>query len=53
MDAPGIVLAVLYWLMILLGILILAAAVAVFFNVIDQPELKEQIREAIHNAVKS
>jgi hypothetical protein len=53
MDAPGIVLAILYWLMILLGILILAAAVAVFFGMIDQPELKEQLREAIHNAVKS
>ena len=52
MDGPGIVLAIFYWLMVLLSILIVIAFVALFFGTIDSPELQEQIREAIRSASK-
>jgi len=47
LDGPGIALAILYWLMILAIVLILASLAAVFFGVIDSPELQQQLREAL------
>jgi hypothetical protein len=43
MDGPGIALAILYSLMILLSVLI----VAVFYGTINSPELQKLLGEAI------
>jgi uncharacterized membrane protein YhaH (DUF805 family) len=52
MDGPGIALAILYSLMILLCVLLLAALVAVVFGAIDSPELQGQLREAIRSSLR-
>jgi hypothetical protein len=48
MDGPGIILAILYVLMILLCVL----SLAVFFGAIHNPELQQQLRDAIRTATK-
>ena len=50
LDGPGIALAILYWLLLLIGILVAVAVVALMFNMIGSPELQEQIREIIRQA---
>ncbi len=48
MDGPGIILAILYALMILLCVL----SLAVFFGAIHNPEIQQQLREALRSASK-
>jgi hypothetical protein len=48
MDGPGILLAIIYVLMILLGVCILA----VFYGAIHNPELQQQLRDALNAANK-
>jgi len=47
MDGVGIFLAIIYWLLIALVILSVAALIAVIFGAIDNPELKQQILDAL------
>ncbi|MCX6878817.1 MAG: DUF4339 domain-containing protein, partial [Verrucomicrobia bacterium] len=50
MDGPGIALAILYWLIMLLAVLILAACVALLCGAIHSPALQEQLRVLIRIA---
>ena len=50
LDGPGIALAILYWLLLLIAILVVGAVVALMFNMIGSPELQEQIRDIIRQA---
>lgn len=47
LDGPGVVLAILYWLMILLSVLMVAAFIALMLGVIGSPEIQQQIQEAL------
>jgi hypothetical protein len=49
LDGPGVVLAILYWLMILLGVLMVASLIALMFGVVGSPEIQQQIEEAFRN----
>jgi hypothetical protein len=52
MDDAGIALAILYWLFVLLILLSIAVLVAILFSVIKNPEVQQQIREAIEPFLK-
>ncbi|MEO5715908.1 MAG: GYF domain-containing protein [Luteolibacter sp.] len=47
LDGIGIFLAIVYWLLILAGILAVAAVFALLFGLIGSPEMQEKIREVI------
>jgi hypothetical protein len=47
LDGPGVVLAILYWLMIGLVLLTLVIFVFGMFGIIDNPEFRQQIEEAL------
>lgn len=49
LDGPGVVLAILYWLMILLAVLVAASFIAMMSGAIGTPEMRQQIEEAIRN----
>jgi hypothetical protein len=49
LDGAGVVLAILYWLMILLAVLMLASILAVMFGALGSPELRQQVEEALRN----
>lgn len=49
LDGIGVVLAILYWLMLLLAVLVLASILAVMFGAIGSPELRQQIEEALRS----
>ena len=50
MDRAGIVLAILYWLLMLAGIVAFGALVAIVFGHMGPPDLREQIIDAIREA---
>ncbi len=50
LDGPGVALAILYWLIVVVAIISIAAAVALLFGFIGDPELQEKLREAIRVA---
>ena len=50
LDGVGIFFAILYWLMIIVAILVIAAIVAVMLGAIDAPEIKEQILDVLRAA---
>ncbi len=50
MDRTGIILAILYWLLLLAGIVAFAALVALVFGHMGPPDLREQIVDAIRKA---
>jgi nitrate/nitrite transporter NarK len=52
MDAIGIVLAILYWLLVALILLSVLAMIAVFFGMAGSPEVRQQINEAIQEALR-
>lgn len=52
MDGVGIFLAILYWLMILAGVVAFAAIVAVILGELGSPELREQIVDAIKEKIQ-
>ncbi|MEO8616702.1 MAG: GYF domain-containing protein [Luteolibacter sp.] len=47
LDGIGVFLAIVYWLLIVVGILAVSALVALLFGVIGSPELQQKIREFI------
>lgn len=52
LDGAGIFLAIVYWLAVALGLLALAALVALFFGALGTPVLQEQLHEAIRRIVE-
>ena len=50
LDAAGIFLAIVYWLLLAIGLLAVAALIAVMLGVLDSPEIKQQILDAIRAA---
>jgi hypothetical protein len=52
LDGVGVALAIFYWLMILLTILMVASLIALMFGVIGSPEIQQQIEEAFRNMSK-
>lgn len=50
LDGPGIALAIIYWLLLLVGILVAGAVIALMFGMIESPELQEQLREVMRQA---
>jgi uncharacterized membrane protein YhaH (DUF805 family) len=50
LDGPGIFLAIVYWLLMAVVIVAVAAAVAVMFGAIGTPEMRQQIQDALRAA---
>jgi hypothetical protein len=50
LDGAGVVLAILYWLMILFAVLMVASVIAIMVGAIGSPEMREQLEEAIRRA---
>jgi uncharacterized membrane protein YhaH (DUF805 family) len=47
LDGKGVFLAIVFWLMIALGLLLVAAVIALFTGMAESPHLREQIQEAL------
>ena len=45
LDGAGIFLAIIYWLMIALVLLVIAAAIAMLAGALGSPEMREQLEE--------
>ena len=50
LDGAGVVLAILYWLMILLAVLMVASVIAIMVGALGSPEMRGQLEEAIRSA---
>jgi hypothetical protein len=50
LDGAGVALAILYWLMVLLAVLMVASVIAIMVGAIGSPEMREQLEEAIRRA---
>lgn len=50
LDGIGILLAILYFITLIIAVLAIAAGVAVLLNFIGTPEIRQQLEEAIHTA---
>lgn len=49
LDGWGVILALIYWLSVLIAILAVAALVALLFGAIGSTEIQDQVREALRN----
>jgi hypothetical protein len=52
LDTIGVVLAILYWLLVVLWLLAMIAIIAVFFGMAGSPEVRQQINEAIQEVLR-
>lgn len=52
LDGAGVALAIIYWLMVLLTILIVVSIFALMFGVVGSPEILQQLEEAFRNMSK-
>lgn len=52
LDAVGVVLAILYWLMVGLMLLSIIALIAVLFGAVGNPEIRQQFEEALRSLPK-
>ena len=50
LDGAGVFLAIVYWLLIAIVLLAVAAVIALMLGVVGTPEIQEQVREAIRAA---
>jgi hypothetical protein len=50
LDGAGVALAILYWLMVLLAVLMVASVIAIMVGALGSPEIREQFEEAIRRA---
>ena len=50
LDGAGILLAIIYWLILVVAVLVIVAILAVFAGVIGTPEMRQQIQEAVRAA---
>lgn len=53
LDGKGVFLAIIFWLVLAIGLLFVAAVIALLFGMAGSPELQEQIREAMRAASAS
>jgi hypothetical protein len=49
LDAPGVVLAIFYWLMILFMVLMVITFIAMLTGMFGSPEIRQQLEEALRN----
>jgi uncharacterized membrane protein YhaH (DUF805 family) len=49
LDGAGVALAILYWLMILLSVLMVASAIALMAGAVGSPEMRQQLQEALQD----
>jgi hypothetical protein len=47
LDGKGVALAIIYWLLVVITILVAVAVIALMFGMVNNPELQEQLREPI------
>jgi hypothetical protein len=47
LDGPGVALAILYWLLVVLTIIVIVGVIALLFGAVNNPEVQDQLREAI------
>ncbi len=47
LDGAGIFLAIIYWLLVAIGVLVVAAGIALLFGAIGTPEMRQQIQDAL------
>ncbi len=47
LDGVGILLAILYWLSVVVTVLVAVAVIALMFGAVDNPEIQEQLREPL------
>ncbi|MEI8037310.1 MAG: GYF domain-containing protein [Verrucomicrobiota bacterium] len=52
LDGAGVFLAIVYWMLVALGVLLLVAMVTLFVGMWSNPELLAQLREALRKAVE-
>ena len=52
LDGIGVVLAILYWLMLVLGLLAIAIIIAVMTGALGDPEIQRQVQEALRQAMQ-
>jgi uncharacterized membrane protein YhaH (DUF805 family) len=52
LDGIGVVLAILYWLLVAVGVLAIIAVIALMFGAIGDPEIQQQIRDALRQAAE-
>jgi len=50
LDGAGVALAILYWLLVVLTVLVIVAVVALMLGVIDSPAIQEQLLESLRAA---
>lgn len=50
LDGVGVVLAILYWLLVVIGIIVIVAIIALLFGVVESPEIQNQLREIVRIA---
>ena len=53
LDGAGIFLAIVYWLLAVIGFLALAVMAALFCGALGTPEMQEQLREAYRKVIES
>lgn len=53
LDGVGVFLAILYWLLIAIGLLVMAALVALTLGSLGNSELIQQCRDALHNVLEA
>ena len=49
LDGPGVVLAILFWLIIALSVIMVASIIAMMSGNIGSPEIQQQIEEVMRN----
>lgn len=52
LDGAGVALAIFYWMMILLAVLMVASLIALMLGAIGSPEIQQQLEEAFRNMSK-
>lgn len=50
LDGVGIALAIFYWLMVVIGVLMVLAVIALLVGIVDDPNLQKLVQEAIREA---
>jgi hypothetical protein len=53
LDGAGIFLAIVYWLLLAIGLVVTALAIAVLQGALGSPEIKQQILDAIRQGTGS
>lgn len=52
LDGPGLALAIFYWLLVVLTIVVIVGVIALFFGAVNNPEVKDQLQEAFRGIME-